>query len=93
MLTASDGLEALRVSEEHPDDVDLVLTDVVMPRLGGPELVAALRARRPALKVLLVSGYTDGAVVPPAAPDGTAFLQKPYTPHGLAQKVREVLDR
>jgi FixJ family two-component response regulator len=65
-----------------------------MPRLSGPELVAALRPSHPGLRVLYVSGYTDDAVVRRGVGEaGAPFLQKPYTPHGLAQKVRDVLDR
>jgi PAS domain S-box-containing protein len=94
VLTAADGVEALRVGEERNGGIDLLLTDVVMPRLGGPELVQAMRGRWPGLKVLLVSGYADGAVMRFGTDTaGAAFLQKPYTPHGLAQKVREVLDQ
>jgi DNA-binding NarL/FixJ family response regulator len=69
------------------------MTDVVMPGMSGREVAAALRGRNPGLKVLYVSGYTDEAIighgiVEPAA----AFLQKPFTPFGLARKVRAVLD-
>jgi nitrogen-specific signal transduction histidine kinase len=77
----------------HPGPIDLLMTDVVMPGMSGREVAAALRGRNPGLKVLYVSGYTDEAIighgiVEPAA----AFLQKPFTPFGLARKVRAVLD-
>ncbi|VTT96891.1 multi-sensor hybrid histidine kinase : Multi-sensor hybrid histidine kinase OS=Koribacter versatilis (strain Ellin345) GN=Acid345_3014 PE=4 SV=1: PAS_9: PAS_4: PAS_9: HisKA: HATPase_c: Response_reg [Gemmataceae bacterium] len=77
----------------HAGPIDLLMTDVVMPGMSGREVAAALRGRNPGLKVLYVSGYTDEAIighgiVEPAA----AFLQKPFTPFGLARKVRAVLD-
>jgi two-component system, cell cycle sensor histidine kinase and response regulator CckA len=94
VLAATDGVDALRTIDGTGVRLDLVLTDVVMPRLGGPELVSALRARYPGLKVLFMSGYTDDAMVRRGIRDaGAAFLQKPYTPHGLAQKVRDALDQ
>jgi CheY-like chemotaxis protein len=94
VLAATDGVDALRTIDGTGVRLDLLLTDVVMPRLGGPELVATLRPRYPDLKVLFMSGYTDDAMVRRGIRDaGAAFLQKPYTPHGLAQKVRDVLDQ
>jgi PAS domain S-box-containing protein len=92
VICARDGAEALTMAEDA-GPIDLVLTDVVMPRLGGPELVRALRARHPTLKVLFMSGYTDDSVVRHGLMDASvAFIQKPYTPRSLAAKVREVLD-
>jgi two-component system cell cycle sensor histidine kinase/response regulator CckA len=71
----------------------MVLSDVVMPRLGGPALVEQLLRDRPGLRVLFMSGYTDDAVVRHGLlADQVAFLQKPFTPSQLAQRVREVLD-
>ena len=94
VLSATDGVDALRTIDDTGVRLDLLLTDVVMPRLGGPELVATLRPRYPDLKVLFMSGYTDDAFVRRGIHEaGAAFLQKPYTPHGLAQKVRDVLDQ
>jgi CheY-like chemotaxis protein len=93
VLAATDGVDALRTLDGTGVRLDLLLTDVVMPRLGGPELVAKLRPHYPDLKVLFMSGYTDDAMVRRGIRDaGAAFLQKPYTPHVLAQKVRDVLD-
>jgi PAS domain S-box-containing protein len=92
-LEAADGREAVRVAEQHPGRIDLVVSDVVMPHLGGRQLVERLAAVRPGLKVLFLSGYTDDAVVRHGVREAEyAFLQKPFTPTALAQKVREVLD-
>jgi YesN/AraC family two-component response regulator len=72
--------------------VDLLLTDVVMPVLGGRELAQRLAGLRPDLKVLFLSGYTDDAVVRHGVREAeTAFLQKPFKPSSLALKLREVL--
>jgi PAS domain S-box-containing protein len=94
VLEARDGEEALAVCQAHAGAVDLVVTDVIMPRLGGPELAARLRTLRPGARVLYMSGYTDDALgrqqlLGPDAP----FLQKPFTVASLAAKVRAVLDR
>jgi len=65
----------------------------VMPRMGGPDLVAALRPRRPAIRALFMSGYTDDAVVRHGLMEAdVAFIQKPYTPFALARKIRDILD-
>jgi two-component system cell cycle sensor histidine kinase/response regulator CckA len=93
VLAALSGADALGVAERHPGPIDLVLTDVVMPELGGRELVRQLAAVRPGMKVLYISGYSDEAIAQHGVLDpGTAFLQKPFTPDRLASKVREVLD-
>jgi PAS domain S-box-containing protein len=94
VLEAVNGEEALRVAGRHEGAIHLVITDVVMPRLGGRELAERLSARHPDLRVLFVSGYTDDAVVRHGVlHDRVNFLQKPFTPTVLAHKVREVLDR
>ena len=93
VLTATDGRDALRVVEAHEGPLGLLLTDVVMPHVGGPELAGRIRARFPELRVLFMSGYTDDAVVRHGLLEAdVAFLQKPYTPLALARKVRQVLD-
>jgi PAS domain S-box-containing protein len=93
VLSAADGREGLALAGRHAGRIDLLVTDVVMPHMGGGQLVAALSATRPGLKVLFVSGYTDDAVVLHGVlEEGVAFLNKPYTIAALARKVRETLD-
>jgi PAS domain S-box-containing protein len=94
ILEARHGLEALVVAEQFQGKIDLLVTDVVMPQMGGPELARLLRAARPETKVLYLSGYTDDAVLRHGLLEGeTAFVQKPFAMAMLARKVREVLDR
>jgi|GEM_PF-1964869 len=93
LLQAGDGEDALRVIADHGRAVDLVLTDVIMPRMGGGELIRQLKAIYPSLRVIYMSGYTDDAVdrAELAAPT-TRFLQKPVSYPQLARELREVLD-
>jgi len=93
VIELQNGGEALLFCEKYSNTIDLLLTDVVMPRMGGPELARRLATLRPTMKILFMSGYTDDAVVRHGALDaGIAFIQKPLTPGTLARKVREVLD-
>jgi len=93
VLAASDADAALRVVERHGGMIHLLLTDVVMPGLSGHELANRLSAQRPGIRVLYMSGYPGDAVVQHGTlPLGSAFLQKPFSPDGLARKVRDVLD-
>ncbi len=93
VLAAHDCADAVRICDEHAGTIDLLLTDVIMPQMSGRELADRLRPRRPAMKVLYVSGYTDSAIVQHGVLEpGIAFLQKPFAPADVAQKVREVLD-
>jgi PAS domain S-box-containing protein len=93
VLEAGDGDEALHVSSQHQEPISLLVTDVVMPRLGGPALAERLVALRPGLKTLYLSGYSDGAVVRyDMAHKGLPLLHKPFSPMLLREKIREVLD-
>jgi len=94
VLKASSGEEALRLAERQHGQIHLLMTDVVMPGMGGRELADLLRAREPQLKVLFQSGYTDDAVVRYGVVHAeVTFLQKPFTPQALAEKVRQALDQ
>jgi two-component system cell cycle sensor histidine kinase/response regulator CckA len=85
-------VEAFRLLDEHSGPLDLLLTDVVLPGLGGPELAAQLRHRLPGLRVLFMSGFPGTAVLANGElAEGSAFLPKAFTPDALARKVREVL--
>jgi CheY-like chemotaxis protein len=93
VLTAADGEGALLAHAQHPGAIQLLLTDVVMPRMSGKKLAQELSGLRPALKVLYMSGYTDNAIVHHGVLDaGTHFLGKPFSAADLTRKVREVLD-
>ncbi len=93
VLEASCGTDALQKAKESPETIHLLLTDVVMPEMSGPELARELQSLRPGIKVLYTSGYTDDAISRQGVLDpSTAFIQKPYRPKALGRKVREVLD-
>jgi two-component system, cell cycle sensor histidine kinase and response regulator CckA len=92
VIEAADGEEALRVATQYRGRLDLLLTDTVMPGVSGPTLSEQLRIARPEVRVLYMSGYTgDAAVLNEILESGVAFLQKPFGPEVLAQKVSEVL--
>ncbi len=92
VLEAEDGEHGLEIAESHKDRIDILITDVVMPGIGGRELAKKLLALRPGISVLYLSGYTEDVVVTPGAlGPGTGFLQKPFTLQNLAKKVREVI--
>jgi len=90
VLPCRSGAEALERTRNHGGRIDLLVSDVVMPRMSGPALARALEAIRPGLRTLFVSGYA--AELAGAAPSPAAFLPKPFTPRALAAKVREVLE-
>jgi two-component system, cell cycle sensor histidine kinase and response regulator CckA len=94
VLEASDGRQALDRYETEGDQIDLILSDVVMPRMSGRELVDRVRALRPDMRVLYMSGYTEDAILRHGVHDAsTVLLGKPFAPADLLAKVREVLDR
>ena len=94
VLAAAQGNEALALALAYDGTIDLLVTDVVMPQLGGRELARQLTAQRPKLAVLYVSGYTDDAVIHHRVVDGEVnFLQKPFSPSTLARRVRQAIDR
>ena len=93
VMEASRGDDALRTCQNHERPIDLLLTDVVLPDMGGPDVAARVQSQYPNARVLYTSGYTDNAIVHHGILDeGIRFLSKPFTPDELARKVREVLD-
>lgn len=93
VLVAESGEQALAVASAHSGPIDLLLSDVVMPGMSGPDLARRLIAERPRTRVLFMSGYTDDSLgYHGVLADGVAFLQKPFTVAGLVAKVIEVLD-
>jgi hypothetical protein len=92
VLEARDGREAIRVAAGYPSRIDLLVTDMVMPNVGGSELFAHLRLLRPDMRVLFVSGYTDDDIIRRGLKDEkSAFLQKPFTAKGLAAAAQAAL--
>ena len=90
----ADAEEALRFVEQTKETIDLLLTDVVMPRMSGKELAEALEAKRPETRVLFMSGYTDDFIGHHGVLDpGIELIQKPFSPEAIARRVRVVLDR
>jgi DNA-binding response OmpR family regulator len=93
VMCAGDGLQAAAVADTFDGAIDLLITDLVMPRVGGREVAEKLTRDRPTMRVLFVSGYTDdAAIVSDMADHGAAFLQKPFAAGALVVKAREVLD-
>ena len=94
VLVAANGREGLRVGKEFQGQIDLVITDVIMPLMSGREMAEGLKTIRPDTRVLFMSGFTDDAIVHHGVLDEKVFfLQKPFSPEALAGKAREVLDQ
>jgi len=92
--SAVNGRAALQLIEQHPQQIDLLITDVVMPEMSGPELADQLSRSHPSMIVLYISGYTDSALLHRGAIEqGVAFLAKPFVPKSLLAKVDEMLHR
>ena len=93
VLESGNGVDALRVAQSYSAQLDLLLTDVVMPQMGGKMLAEQVTSIYPRIKVLFISGYpTDAIVHHGRLEPGTHFLSKPFTRAAFARKVREVLD-
>jgi DNA-binding NtrC family response regulator len=93
VVEAPGAAEAIRLAAAHPGKLDLLLTDMRMPHMSGIELARHVTRDRPQMRVLCMSGYTDDQTLRDGVQgERIAFLQKPFTPDSLAQKVREVLD-
>jgi two-component system CheB/CheR fusion protein len=92
VLESCNGREGLALCEAHQGPIDLLVTDVVMPELSGRELAEGALKLRPGIKVMFMSGHTQDVLLKEGVQRGTAFLQKPFTPAGLAQKVRDTLE-
>jgi CheY-like chemotaxis protein len=93
VLEATSGDDALRIAQQYEGGIHLLLSDVVMPQMSGKELADRIKSTRSDIRVLYTSGYTDDAVLHHGISDADLqFIQKPFTPNALANKVREVLD-
>jgi CheY-like chemotaxis protein len=93
VLAAASGKEALVLEKKHPGTIDLLVTDVAMDEMSGPQVAEAIVASRPATKVIFISGFPDGPIAPGGElKRGVVLLQKPFTLKTLAAKIREVLD-
>ena len=91
VIEAANGIEAVRVAREYQGAIDLLVTDVVMPGMGGPQLMESLAAQRPEMRALFVSGYAENTILRRGVVDlRTSFLQKPFSLRALAAKIREV---
>lgn len=92
MLEARHGVDALRLAERYRDAIHLLIADALMPHVSGREVAQRLTSARPSMKVSFLSGHTGEDIAGDLGP-GSTFLRKPFTPDGLARKVRVLLDR
>ena len=92
-LEASHGEEAVQMLADYEGDIHLLITDVIMPRMGGKQLSEFMKQNYPGIKTLFMSGYTDNSIVNHGVLDpGLSFIQKPFPPIDILRKVRQVLD-
>jgi signal transduction histidine kinase len=92
VLQAGNGLEAIAIADQHPEKIDIVITDIVMPRMGGPEFVEKLKQKRGDVSVIYMSGYTESAMLEQVQNwEGSHLLQKPFSTEALARRMVEVL--
>ncbi|MGE4489380.1 MAG: response regulator [Kiritimatiellales bacterium] len=92
VLAANNAEEAVQICEEYDGELDMLLTDVVMPKKSGPQLAEHIIKLRPNIRIVYMSGYTDDAIVHHGVLDpGTAFIEKPIVPSALLEKIREFL--
>jgi CheY-like chemotaxis protein len=92
VLSARNGPEAIRLADEHQETIELLATDLVMPRMSGLEVASQLTQTRPGIRILLMSGYPNEAAMRHGVPPGASLLQKPFNAVALARAVRQVLD-
>ena len=90
-MTAANGEEALAKADEFGKPIQLLFTDVVMPRMSGPELAGRIREKQPHIGIIFTSGFTENVFAGQGVPDNSVFLPKPYTLHSLVSRVREVI--
>jgi CheY-like chemotaxis protein len=93
VFACADGAEAVELAESHDGEIDLLLTDVVMPGLRGYEVASRVVATRPEIKILYMSGYAEEALVGGPGVGGSALIEKPFAIDALASRVREELER
>jgi PAS domain S-box-containing protein len=90
VLAARHGREAMALAEGHPKRIDLLISDLVMPKMGGRELAQAISSSHPETKLLFISGYSESSSAPPS--DGVEVMEKPFTPNALLRKLRTMFD-
>ena len=88
---SGNGQEALEILRSNSQSIDLLITDVIMPGIGGPQLAKIAQEMRPGVPVIYISGYTDRALDRSTIGESVAFLQKPFTLGPLAMKIRDIL--
>jgi DNA-binding NtrC family response regulator len=93
VITAADGAEALYLVRQNDGEIDLVITDVVMPRLSGPDMVQRLQADRLSTKVIFMSGYAEQGSFAAIENEEAEILEKPFSPQKILTLVRKILDR